>query len=106
MIKKLFEKIAQVITHRPMLVAGIIAAVFIVCLYGMSTITMQTNWEVYLVKDSVQGQQYNRYTDTFQSDPVILLIETDNSLNPDVLHYLDGLEDSIATYQQAITDLI
>ncbi|HTY15063.1 MAG TPA: hydrophobe/amphiphile efflux-3 (HAE3) family transporter [Methanoregulaceae archaeon] len=105
MIKGLFEKIAQVITHRPMLVAGIIAAVFIVCLYGMSTITMQTNWEVYLVKDSVQGQQYNRYTTTFQSDPVILLIETDNSLNPDVLQYLDGLENSIRQ-QQNIKDVV
>lgn len=105
MIKRLFEKVAQVITHRPMLVAGIIAAVFIVCLYGMSTITMQTNWEVYLVKDSAQGQQYNRYTTTFQSDPVILLIETDNSLNPDVLQYLDGLENSIRQ-QQNIKDVI
>jgi uncharacterized protein len=105
MIKRLFEKIAEVITHRPMLVAGIVVAVFIVCLYGMSTITMQTNWEVYLVKDSVQGQQYNRYTTTFQSDPVILLIETDNSLNPDVLQYLDGLENSIRR-QQNIKDVI
>ena len=91
-MKNLFERLAKVITHRPMLVAGIVVALFIVCLYGMTTISMATGWETYMVKDSPEGSQYNKYITTFQSDPVVLFIDTDTPISPDMLRFMDGLE--------------
>ena len=98
-MKSIFEWLAKVINHHPMMVAGIVVAFFIVCLFGMTTITMQTGWETYMVKDSPQGTQYNKYITTFQSDPVVLFIDTDTPISPDMLQYLDGLEDSIRGQQ-------
>ena len=98
-VKKIFERLAKVITHHPMLVAGIVVALFIVCLYGMTTISMQTGWETYMVKDSPEGSQYNKYITTFQSDPVVLFIDTDTPISPDMLHFMDGLEGSIRSQQ-------
>ena len=64
-MKRIFERLARGITHHPMLVAGIVVALFIVCLYGMTTISMQNGWETYMVKDSPEGSQYNKYITTF-----------------------------------------
>ena len=98
-MKIIFERLAKVINHHPMLVAGIVIALFIVCLYGMTTISMQTGWETYMVKDSPEGSQYNKYITTFQSDPVVLFIDTDTPISPDMLHFMDGLEGSIRNQQ-------
>jgi len=98
-VKRIFERLAKVITHHPMLVAGIVVALFIVCLYGMTTISMATGWETYMVKDSPEGSQYNKYITTFQSDPVVLFIDTDTPISPDMLVFMDGLEESIRTQQ-------
>jgi uncharacterized protein len=98
-VKNLFERLAKVITHRPMLVAGIVVALFIICLYGMTTIQMATGWETYMVKDSPEGSQYNKYITTFQSDPIVLFIDTDTPISPDMLQFMDGLEESIRTQQ-------
>jgi hydrophobe/amphiphile efflux-3 (HAE3) family protein len=98
-VKKIFERLAKVITHHPMLVAGIVVALFIVCLYGMTTISMQTGWETYMVKDSPEGSQYNKYITTFQSDPVVLFIETDQPISPDMLSFMDSLEGSLRSQQ-------
>ncbi|MEI6292512.1 MAG: hydrophobe/amphiphile efflux-3 (HAE3) family transporter [Methanomicrobiales archaeon] len=98
-MKRIFERLAKVITHHPMLVAGIVVALFIVCLYGMTTISMATGWETYMVKDSPEGSQYNKYITTFQSDPVVLFIDTDTPISPDMLVFMDGLEGSIRTQQ-------
>jgi uncharacterized protein len=98
-VKNLFERLAKVITHHPMLVAGIVVALFIICLYGMTTIQMATGWETYMVKDSPEGSQYNKYITTFQSDPIVLFIDTDTPISPDMLRFMDGLEESIRTQQ-------
>lgn len=82
-----------------MLVAGIVGALFIVSLYGMTMISMQTGWETYMVKDSPEGSQYNKYITTFQSDPVVLFIDTDTPISPDMLRFMDGLEGSIRNQQ-------
>ena len=110
-MKRIFERLAHVITHHPMLVAGIVVALFIVCLYGMTTISMQTGWETYMVKDSPEGSQYNKYITTFQSDPVVLFIDTDTPISPDMLLFMDGLEESIRSQQNiksvfGITDIL
>ncbi len=111
MIDSVFEHIAQAINKYPRSVAVLVALVFLVSLYGMTTITMETGASTYLNSDSPKGILYNHYIDTFQSDSVILIIETNDPLNPDVLTYIDRLETTIRQQQNiksagSITDLL
>lgn len=99
MIDQIFSAIARFVNHRPKVVVAIIAAVFIVALYGMTMITMATGNDTYLDKDSAAGIINNQYTDTFTSDSVILIVETGDPLSPDVLKYLDRLENNIRQQQ-------
>ncbi|GAB6285867.1 MAG: hypothetical protein STSR0009_20680 [Methanoregula sp.] len=50
MIQLIFEGIAGTINRRPLLVAGLIVALFCVGLYGMTMLSMQTGWQTYLDK--------------------------------------------------------
>jgi len=95
MIDRIFERLAQVINHHPKRVAAVIGIVFIIALYGVTFITMETGNNTYLDKDSTAGILNNHYTDTFSSNVLILIVETSDPLNPDVLNYLDGLERDI-----------
>lgn len=99
MIEKIFEAIAGTINRRPALVAGLLVVVFCIALYGMTFISMQTGNEVYQDKTSKSGILNTRYTEAFQSDSLILIIETNDPLNPDVLTYIDTLETSIRQQQ-------
>jgi predicted RND superfamily exporter protein len=111
MIEKIFEGIAGIINRRPALVAGLLIAVFCIALYGMTFISMQTGNEVYQDKTSKDGILNTQYTQAFQSDSLILIIETNDPLNPDVLTYIDTLEKSVRQQQNiksanGIVDLI
>ncbi|MDO9325814.1 MAG: hydrophobe/amphiphile efflux-3 (HAE3) family transporter [Methanoregula sp.] len=111
MIDKIFEAIAGTINRRPALVAGLLVVVFCIALYGMTFISMQTGNEVYQDKDSKSGILNTQYTQVFQSDSLILIIETNDPLNPDVLSYIDNLEASVRQQQNiksanGIVDLI
>ncbi|MCX6689896.1 MAG: MMPL family transporter, partial [Methanoregula sp.] len=99
MIDQIFGKLAQAINHHPRLIAGIIGLVLIVALYGVMLITMETGNDTYLNKDSPQGILNNHYTDTFSSDVLILIVETNDPLNPGTLKYLDTLEGDIRQQQ-------
>jgi len=111
MIDSVFEHIARAINKYPRHVAALVALVFLISLYGMTTITMETGASTYLNSDSPKGILYNHYIDTFQSDSIILIIETNDPLNPDVLSYIDRLETTIRQQQNiksvgSITDLL
>ena len=41
----------------------------------------------------------NNYINTFQSDTLILIIDTNDPLNPDMLNYMDRLENTIRQQQ-------
>ncbi|WML68373.1 MAG: hypothetical protein METHP_01990 [Methanoregula sp. SKADARSKE-2] len=111
MIDSVFEHIARAINNYPRYVAALVALVFLISLYGMTTITMETGASTYLNSDSPKGIHYNHYIDTFQSDSIILIIETNDPLNPDLLSYIDRLERTISQQQNiksvgGITDLL
>ena len=99
MITRIFSAIAGGINRRPKLIAVLIAAVFLLALYGMTTISMETGSGTYLDKNSQKGIMYNKYTDTFQSDSIILIVEAADPVHPDVLKYLDNLEETIRRQQ-------
>lgn len=99
MLDKFFGGIAGQINRRPWVVAGLILALFCIAMYGMTHLTMQTGWETYLDKDSEKGIVYAKYADQFGSDSIILIIESSDPLNSDVLEYLDTLEADIRQQQ-------
>jgi hydrophobe/amphiphile efflux-3 (HAE3) family protein len=112
MIGKLFEGIARTINRRPLLVAVLVFALFCVSIYGMTQLTMQTGWETYLDKNSDKGIIYSEYQSNFPSDStIILIIETSDPLNPDILTYIDDLETDLLQQQnvkgtQSVVDVL
>jgi hydrophobe/amphiphile efflux-3 (HAE3) family protein len=99
MIATLFEGIARTITRRPLLVAVLLCVIFCVAVFGMTQLSMQTGSETYLDKNSQKGIIYAEYSDQFQADSIILIIETSDPLNPDILAYIDNLEKDIRQQQ-------
>jgi len=95
MIDKIFSAIAHTVNRRPKLVIGIIGVIFIIALVGMTMITMQTGNDTYMNKNSPEGVVNKEYTNTFNKDSVILIIETSDPLSPAVLNYMDRLETDI-----------
>jgi predicted RND superfamily exporter protein len=104
MIDQIFSAIAHTVNRRPKLVVGIIAVVFIIALFGMTMITMQTGDDTYLNKNSQAGVINTEYTNTFNKDSLILIIETSDPVSPTVLNYMDRLETDIRQ-QQHITSV-
>ena len=99
MIDEFFASIANTINRRPKLIAGLLLAVFIIACFGMTQLTMETGSGTYLDKNSVKGLLYNKYIATFQSDSLILIVDTSDPLNPDILNYMDRLENTIRQQQ-------
>ena len=99
MIDQIFSTIARFVNRLPKLVVGIIGVVFVIALVGMTMITMQTGNDTYLDKNSPEGIANNQYTNTFAADSLILIVETNDPLNPQVLNYLDRLEGDIRQQQ-------
>ena len=102
MIDQIFSAIAHLVNRRPKLVVALIGVIFIIALFGVTMITMQTGNDTYMNKNSPEGVVNKEYTNTFNQDSLILIIETSDPLNPAVLSYMDRLESDIRQ-QQHIT---
>lgn len=90
-----YRWIAETINAKPALVAGVIVSIFIIALYGMTLLTMETGTETYITKDTPRGMLLAKYTDTFRSDAIMLIIEADEITDPAVIHYIDLIEQDI-----------
>jgi len=106
-----FDALASLIVTRPKHLAVIFCLLLIVALYGMTMITMATGTDTYLDKDTRRGMLLDKYTKTFQSDSVLILIESDDVMSPDVLAYIDRLQRDISqeryvTGASGISDLV
>ena len=95
MISELFQGIAKAIIHKPKLVAGLVLAIFCLGIVGMTMLSMQTGWETYLDKNSPKGIIQSKYTQDFQTDTIILIIEAGDPLSPEVLNYVNNLEKNL-----------
>ncbi|HVP50417.1 MAG TPA: hydrophobe/amphiphile efflux-3 (HAE3) family transporter, partial [Candidatus Bathyarchaeia archaeon] len=102
MIDTIFSGIAHTVNRRPKLVVGLIGVIFVIALVGMTMITMQTGNDTYLNKNSPEGEINTEFTNTFNQDSLILIIETSDPVSPAVLNYMDRLETDIRQ-QQHIT---
>jgi hydrophobe/amphiphile efflux-3 (HAE3) family protein len=94
-----FEWLAAEITTRPLAVAVVAAIVFMVMLFGLTLVSMQTGNDTYLDKDTPRGALLAHYTDTFGSNAMMLIFETDDIRDPGTLSYIDRLQADIADEQ-------
>jgi hypothetical protein len=81
-LKSPFLRLADLIIDHPRSVAVASAIVLIVALLGMGFVTMATGSDTYLDKDTKRGMLLGDYTDTFQSNSILVLIEADGVLTP------------------------
>ena len=96
MIEKIFEGIAHTINRRPLLVALLVVSLFCVAIFGMAQISMESGWKTYMDENSKKGIVYAEYIGNFQPDStIILIIETSDPLDPEILSYIDDLETDI-----------
>ena len=106
-----FEALASLIVTRPKQLAVLFCLLLVVAIYGMTMITMATGMDTYLDKDTRRGMLLDKYTKTFQSDSVLILIESDDVMSPDVLRYIDRLQKDLVqeryvTGASGISDLV
>jgi hypothetical protein len=92
-----FEIIADLVVKKPRLILILVALLIITAVIGTSFITMETGSETYLDPDTPRAMLLSEYTGTFQSDSIMLIIETDEVLDLETLAYLERLEADIAT---------
>ncbi|MDD1716202.1 MAG: RND family transporter, partial [Methanolinea sp.] len=91
-----YETLAELVIRRPVLVLVVLGAVILASLVGTTYITMATGSETYVDKDTERGVLLDKYTSNFQSDSIMLLVESDDVLHPDVLAYLDRLQSDVS----------
>jgi len=91
-----FEIIADRVVKKPKMVLLFIAILLAVALVGTSFIVMETGSETYLDPDTPRSMLLSEYTDTFQSESIMLLVESDDVLNLETLRYLERLEEEIS----------
>jgi len=100
-----YTKIADLINKHPAVVAGVIATLLIICMIGATHVTMKTGSDTYLDKTTPVGSLMNHYENNFGSGAVILIIEGNDLLHPDVLNYLNLLEKDLRT-EKYVTEVI
>jgi uncharacterized protein len=99
-----FTPLARLINGYPKIVAGLLLVVLAVSLYGTTLISMETGTAGYLDESSPFGQNYAKYTSTFSSDTIILLVETADPTGIDQLRFMDSLEEDLRQ-QQHVTSV-
>jgi hydrophobe/amphiphile efflux-3 (HAE3) family protein len=110
-VKSPYQSIADMIVRHPAVVAGLFVAVLLVAFYGTGLVSMETGSDTYMDKTTTRGMLFDKYADSFMSDSIMLLVETDDVLNPDVLAYMDRIQSDIADERyvdstQSIVDMV
>ena len=94
-MKSAFEWLARTINRHPHIVAGVTAAVFVIALFGTTMLTMETGDDTYIDKTTTRGALLNHYKDTYGSDAIMIIFEADDVINPEMLAYIDTIEEDI-----------
>lgn len=110
-LKRVYQKIAELINAKPFVVAAMIILVVVLCFYGASQTSMETGMDTYVDKNTARGSTLNRYMDTFSSDSLVFIVETDDVLDPEVLKYINKLDEQVSKNEyvrevQGITTMI
>jgi hypothetical protein len=98
-MRSFFSVIADLVINRPKNILQIFVVLILASLFGMTMISMVTGNDTYLDPASARGIQINHYTDTFQQNTLVLLVECNNPKSPEVLAYLDSIREPIENLQ-------
>lgn len=94
-MKSPYEWLAEAINNHTWVVAGVAVTIFILALFGLSMVTMETGDDTYIDKTTPRGALLAHYKHTYGSDAVILIYEADSVSNPDILRYIDNLQEDL-----------
>ncbi len=98
-MKNPFEWLATVITTRPLAVAGVAVVIFLIALYGVTQLTMETGTGTYLDENTPRGALLSHYTETYGSNALMLIFETNDIKDVGTLKYIDTLQADISDEQ-------
>ncbi|KQC05323.1 MAG: hydrogenase expression protein HypA [Methanoculleus sp. SDB] len=103
-----FDWLARTINRHPYTVTGLAAAIFVIALFGTTMLSMETGDDTYIDKGTTRGALLNHYKDTYGSDAIMILFETDDVINPEVLAYIDTIEQDIRNerYIGSVTGIV
>ncbi len=107
-MKSPYEWLAAAINNRTWAVAGVAAAVFILAFFGLSMVTMQTGDDTYVDKSTPRGALLAHYADTYGSDAIMLIYEADSVRSPDVLRYIDHIQEDLRNerYVESVSGVV
>ena len=94
-MKNPYQWLADAINNHTWAVAGVAGAIFILALFGLSMVTMETGDDTYIDKNTPRGALLAHYKDTYGSDAIMLIYEADSVRSPDVLRYIDHLQEDL-----------
>jgi len=91
-MKNPFGWLSAAIISRPLAVAGVAVLVFLIALYGVAQLTMETGTGTYLDEDTPRGALLSHYTETYGSTALMLIFETNDIKDIETLKYIDKLQ--------------
>jgi hydrophobe/amphiphile efflux-3 (HAE3) family protein len=94
-----FDIIAGIVTRKPFVVAGLIICTLLIALYGTTLTSMETGYETYVDMDTQRGILLDNYLDTYSANNLMLLIEADDVMSPEVLAYIDSIDAELKNEQ-------
>lgn len=95
----IFSSIAEFIIKRPNVISLIFLVMMIASLFGMTMLSMKTGDDTYLDPTTPRGILMDHYSDVFQKETVILMVECDDSTSPEILQYIDSFESPLLNLQ-------
>jgi uncharacterized protein len=98
-MKSPYDWLAHRVTAHPWRVAVVTVLIFLVALFGTTLLAMETGSDTYIDKDTPRGAMLDHYTDTYGSDAIMVIYETDDITNIDTLRYIENLQADMANEQ-------
>jgi uncharacterized protein len=95
----LFSNLADIIVKKPGLVSKVVLVIMVVSLFGMTMLSMATGNSTYINMESPRGILLNHYTDTFEKESVILILESSDSTSPVILNYINTVSHPLDNLQ-------
>ncbi len=94
-----YEWLADRIVAHPRVVGAVAVLVFVVALFGLTLVSMETGDDTYLDKTTSRGALLAHYTDTYGSEAIMIIFESDDILDIEYLNYIEQLQADIADEQ-------
>ncbi|MDH7594306.1 MAG: hydrophobe/amphiphile efflux-3 (HAE3) family transporter [Methanomicrobiales archaeon] len=88
-----YDGLARLVNAHPVSTGLVILVMLLIALYGASSLTMETGMSTYVDENTERGMLLKNYVSSFQSDSILVLIESDDVLSPISIGLLERLED-------------